>query len=177
MATEPFDLISMYVRCGNLNGLRQVQDDLPIMRGLPDINNRLTDLQRKIDFGEGEAFRRVFKSDMCTSKCWDQIFNQTCATRCDLDDLRLLHTKDYPALLWRCGVIHMHNGSFYTLYRLKCTLDQLVTCLYKDLDSYIIGYMLFFYKATYKIKLVLGGRRETNFDLLKANCDQEFEHC
>ena len=51
VAAEPFDLVGVNVRSGDLDGSRQVEDHLVLGRRLPDVEHGITDLNGEVQFG------------------------------------------------------------------------------------------------------------------------------
>ena len=64
VAAEPFNLVGIDVRRRHFHRGRQI-DDHRVLRGwLPDVHDRLADLQGKIKLGAGKALRRIFVTDL-----------------------------------------------------------------------------------------------------------------
>ena len=59
-----FDLACVHVRHGELNGDRKIDDDFPVRRRLPDVQDRIAHFQRIFHFGSGETLRRVFELEI-----------------------------------------------------------------------------------------------------------------
>ena len=64
MLAHIFDLVCVHVRHGVRNRDRQVDDDLAVGRGLPNIDNGVANLDGIVGFGAGKAFGRIFKGEV-----------------------------------------------------------------------------------------------------------------
>src|SRR5690606_40354528 len=64
VAVHPLEAVGVRGGRGALDGGRQVQDDLPVGAGLPDVHHRLADLQREVQLGVGEDLRRVLVPEL-----------------------------------------------------------------------------------------------------------------
>ena len=64
VAADPLDLVGVDVRRGPLDRARQVQHDLPARAGLPDVHDRLADLQREVQLGVHEDLGRVLVAEV-----------------------------------------------------------------------------------------------------------------
>ena len=61
VAVHPLDQVGVEIRSGQFDGRRKVDDRLAIGRWLPHVDHRVTHLDGVVDFGSGEALRRVLK--------------------------------------------------------------------------------------------------------------------
>ena len=57
MTAEPFNLVGIDIGGCHFNRGWQIQNHLALRAGLPDIGDRITDFDSKIEFGAGKAFR------------------------------------------------------------------------------------------------------------------------
>src|ERR1700722_10648619 len=64
MSAHPFDLIRMHIWRRVFDGGREIENDLILDGGLPDVGDRLTDLQSEIEFRAGKALRRILKTHL-----------------------------------------------------------------------------------------------------------------
>ena len=113
VAAHPFDLVRVNVRHRHLDGVRQIQDHLPLRRRLPDVHDGFADLHRELHLGRGEAFRRILQASTSVP---DQARQTRSLTHCaprdgDLHDLRLLEAEDHAALRGRRGVVEMDDDA------------------------------------------------------------------
>ena len=69
MPAHPFDLIRMHIWRRVLHGRRKIENDLILDRWLPDVGDRLTDLQSEIELRTGETLRRILKTHIRTGGC------------------------------------------------------------------------------------------------------------
>ena len=63
LAGEPLDLVGVDVRRRHLDRRRQVEDDLAAVVGLPDVGDRLADLDGERQLGAGEDLRGVLVAE------------------------------------------------------------------------------------------------------------------
>ena len=64
LPAEPFELVGVGVGRRHLDGRRQVEDQPLLGRRLDDVLDRLADVEREIELGAGEAFRRVLEAEV-----------------------------------------------------------------------------------------------------------------
>src|SRR5690606_5056189 len=174
---HPFDLVSVHVGRRVFDRGRQVQDDLVVRRRLPDVGNRLADLQGEFEFGARETLRRVFQPQI--GAAGDQgrrvLFEQVNRVGGDLHDRRLLCVEHVPALGGRRGVVEVEDDVLRALERFAGADNHVLPALAKDLDGDIIGNAVFLDQAAAEIELDLRRGRETDFDLLEADLHQHVE--
>ena len=63
ISANPFNLVGINIRHRHLDGVRQIQDHLPLRRRLPHVHDRLGDFLRKFHFRCAETFRRILEHD------------------------------------------------------------------------------------------------------------------
>src|SRR6266852_2654367 len=173
---EPFDLVCMIIRCCDFNSDRKVQDDLVLRSWLPHIDDSLTDLKGKIDFGRRKAFGRVLHDDLRPRQRSYQLLHEFRAARGNVDDVWLLQSENDPPLEGRGRIIEVDNRLFCSTQRLKGARNELIAGLHQRLDGDIIGNVLLLDQQAYKVKFDLRGCREAHLDLFEPDLDQELEH-
>jgi hypothetical protein len=62
VGAHPLDLVGVDVGRGVFDRGGQIEDDLVLDGRLPDVGDRLTDLQGKLELRAGEAFGRIFEA-------------------------------------------------------------------------------------------------------------------
>lgn len=103
------------------------------------------------------------------------LFDPSGAPRGDGDDVGASGVKDVLALGRRGGVVEMKNNVFGAAERLAATNDEILAALAENLEGDIVGDPVLLDEATAKIEFDLGGGRETDFDLLKADFHEQLE--
>src|ERR1700760_975200 len=75
MTAHPFDLIRMHIGRRVFDGGWKIENDLILDGRLPDVGDRLADLQCEIEFRTGEALRRILKTHLCPGgRQWPGVF-------------------------------------------------------------------------------------------------------
>jgi hypothetical protein len=94
----------------------------------------------------------------------------------DGDDLFLRLAEDILPLRRRGAVVHVDDHLLRAHQGLDGLLDQILPRLHKTLNGNIIGDALFFDEAAIEGELGVGGRGETDLDLLEATFHQRIKH-
>ena len=85
MLTHEFYLTGIYMRHGKFYGYRQIDNHLVIRGGLPNVQNAVTDVQRKFHFCPGKTFGRVFELKIPFGFCCN-FLQQFSAKNSDIND-------------------------------------------------------------------------------------------
>ncbi len=95
-AADPLDLVGIHVGRGALDGARQVEHNLPARTRLPDVHDRLADLQREVELGVHEDLGRVLIAEVGAGQVLVGVLNDR-AGALDRDRLALLPAIAGPA--------------------------------------------------------------------------------
>src|SRR5262249_25741967 len=112
-------------------------------------------------------------------RVWDsflQISGQCGSAGGDVDDPRLIQTKDHATLQRIRRVVEVHDGLGSALERLVRALDQLLPALREHLDSHVFGDEILVDKQTHEVIIGLTSRRKTDFDLLESYLHEDLKH-
>ena len=176
IATEPFDLIRIHIRCRHLYRGRQIKNNGFLCRRLPDVSHSVANLDRKPYLCAGKTLRGILKLPI---RIWRQIGTALDFLRSrhrDFDDARLVGTKDFLALNNGSRVVDMKNRFLCSLQGFESSLNQCRSCLSENLNSYVIWNFVLFNKTANKIEVRLRSSRKTDLNLLKANGNEKLEH-
>ena len=138
IVTEPLNLIGVNVGSTHFNGRRQVNDHLVIRCWRDDINDGVTNVNRKIHFCAGKALRAVLKHPLGLRVLGRCRFHELCALYRDISNAFPVQTKYEITLNGRSAVIEMKYRALAPLKRFKGLYDELLARLSKHLNSYII---------------------------------------
>ena len=95
------NLLRVNVRHTFGNGYGQVDDNLVVGRGLPDIDNRVADFHRELGFRAGKALGRILEAEISGSFRFVFV-QQFCAACCDFYYFFLALFEHLFALCDRC---------------------------------------------------------------------------
>ena len=169
-----FDLICVNVGHGVRHGYGQVDDDLIVGSGLPDIDDLVADLCGEFRLGTREAFGRIFKDEV--SFRLFSVFKAELRTELrDLDDLLLGFFEHLLALCDGGGVIEMNDGVFRTAQSLKGLGNDMLSRLRQNLNGDVVGDHIVFDQRAAEFVFRLARRGETDLDLLEADLDEKLE--
>ena len=132
------------------------------------------DIQGKIDLGAGKALGGILELEVALGLS-RQIPQHDGAVHSDLDDLFLGFAEDLLTLGHRGGVVQVDNGSLTALQGREGLADNVLSCLGEHLDGDVVRDQVLFDQGPQKDIFRFGGRREADFDFLKAHSDQGFE--
>ena len=175
MAVHPFDLVSVDVGWRHLHCGRQIDDAWTLGCGLPDIHDRLADLQGIIQLGAGEAFGRIleYPFGFGVAGCFVLEQQRTLDGQC-LDGLAV-RAEHHPALQLGGGIVHMDDGTAHAAQGSERLFHQLLAGLHQHLDSEIVRDQLLFDQFTAEGIVGLGGGGKADLDLPKTNLHQQIE--
>ncbi|MNM68424.1 hypothetical protein D3C81_799850 [compost metagenome] len=153
--TKPFNLVGINVRRTDFHRRRQVDDHRSPWARLPDIRHRFANLQRKLQFGKTEGFRRILEGPGSFRLLLALLTNTQRTIDRQRHRRRLVLFED-NVTEHRCGgVIQMHNSPWCPSQCLKGAIDQVVTRLGQDLNADIVRDQLFIDQRADKIKVGL----------------------
>lgn len=92
------------MRHGVGNRDREIDDDLAVGCGLPDIDDGVADLDGIVGFCAGKAFGRIFKGKV-TGRFSGVVIQELCTENGDVDNFFLGLFKDLFALGDRGGIV------------------------------------------------------------------------
>ena len=167
------DLLGVHVGHGHLHGGGQIDDDLPLGAGLPDVDDGVADPLGKLDLGAGEALRGVLKAEVGLGHLLSVLVEGSCALLCDLHDLVLGQAEDLLPLGEGGGVIQVNDDVLGALDGVKGLLDDVGAGLGEHLDPHIVGDHVLLDDGAQELVLGLGGSGEAHLDLLKAQVQEE----
>ena len=172
---EPLDLVGVDVRGGHLHRGRQV-DDHRVLRGrLPHVHHRLADLQGEIQFRAGEALRRILVAHAHIAVP-GLLADEPGTLDAKVDDLPAAHAENHLALQGGGGVVQVHHRLARPLDGGEGLADELLSRLGEHLHEHAVRDVAAVDEQPEEIELDLGGRGETDLDLLEADLDQQPEH-
>ena len=167
-------LAGIDMRHGKFHCARKIDNCLPVCRRLPDIQNRVADFQRVFRLCSGKAFRAVLKTvGFVLLLC--QFLQKLRSLDGYPFDLLLVLFEDLLTLREGGRVVHMHNGLFASLQRLKRLADDVLTRLCQHLHGDIVGNQIFLNQPAEKHVFRLGSGRETHLNFLKTNLAEQLE--
>ena len=169
-----FYLGSINVRHGKLNGNRQVDDDLIVGSGLPDVDNGVTYLQCELRLCACEAFRRILENKVAGS-LFSVLSTELCTLNSYLDYLFLALSEYLLTLCNGSRVVEVNHSVLAACKSFKGLCDNMLSCLSEHLYPYIIGYHVSFDKLTAELIFCLGSCGEAYLYLLEADIYQLFE--
>ena len=177
---HPLDLVGVDVRGRALDGARQVQDDLAVRAGLPDIHDALADLEREVELGVHEDLGGVLEPEVGVRQVDVGVLHDRLDT-VDGDCAALgpsvaVPPEDDAAKDGCGGVVHVHRRLLRTDQRGDRALDEFLTGLGEDGDADVVGYAPGLDEAADEVEVGLAGGREADLDLLVADRYEQVEH-
>ena len=126
---EVLNLVGIDVGCTHLNGRRQIHNRLVFGGRLPDVDNRIANLDGVVEFGAGETLRRVFEYPIRLGIFQGSLPDQLCTFYGDFGNAFPALLEDLLALYHRGRVVHVQYRAFRSPQGLEGFLDQLWTGL------------------------------------------------
>ncbi len=155
VAAEPFDLVGVDVRRGDLNGGRQIEDHLVLRGRLPDVQHGVTDLHGKVQLGGGENFRRVLEGPLGFGLFGGQLLDQFGSVDGDIGHALLVLLEDDAAEA-RCGrVVNVNDRLLGATHGLEGALDQVGTRLGQHLNGDVIRDVAILDQGAHKVEIGL----------------------
>ena len=175
VAAHPFNLIGVHIRSRYLHRAGQVQDHLPLRCGLPHGHHRFGNLQRELEFGGAEAFRRILQPDIRALQPVQALLDPTRSLDRDGLNLFAAFPEHHPALSRRRGIVQVDDHPFGTHQRLDGPLDQIFPGLDQHLDGHVFRNPIFLDEPPIEGELGVRCRWESDLDLLEAAVHQRLE--
>ena len=169
-----FYLVCIDVRHRKLNCNGQIDDDLVVFCRLPYVQNGVADLQSVLRFGSGEAFGGIFKVEIALV-LFAVFLTELSARDSDLLDLVLILAENLLALRKTGGVVQMNDSVLAAFQCVESFLDNVLAALSQNLNGDVVGNHILLDKRTAEFIFRLRGSRESDFDFLKADIDQQLE--
>ena len=177
VAAEVLNLVGVGVRGAHLDGGRQVEDDLAVRTGLPDVHDGMADLDGEVRGGLAEDFRGVLVTELDVVQVLLGVLDDPLgAPVSQVDALLLIHLEHDPAKELGDRVVHVDGGAVGAHEALRGALDEVLTGLGQDRDSDVVRDDAGLDDLTDEVEVSLGGRGETDLDLLVAHLDEQLEH-
>ena len=135
-------------------------------------------LEGEIELGVHEDLGRVLESeDRLITKALLGLRNNLARTGLsELDRLRLISVEDDLAE-HRCRrVVEVHRRAREADHGLDRALDQLGARLGEHRDRHVLGHRVILDQGAHEVVVGLRGRRETDFDLLITQLNEQVEH-
>ena len=168
VAAEPLELVGVDVRRRHLDRRGQVDDRLPVGPRLPDVQDRLADLEREVHLGAGEALRRVLEPDLGAGKLVERPQAQVRAARGDVDDAGAILAEDDAPLQLGRRVVEVDDGALRAPDALDRALDELLATLREHLDPDVVRDEVLLDQQACEVVVRLRGGREADLHLLEA---------
>src|SRR5271157_31234 len=174
---HPLDLVGVDVRGGPLDRARQVEDDLAVRPGLPDVHDARADVDGEVELGVHEDLGRVLIAEVGAGQQFLGVLHDVAGA---LDGQRLallaVDAEHYPAEYRRGGVVQVHGGQARPAQRLDRALDQVLPGLGEHGDPDIVGDAVALDQLAHEVEVGLARGREPDLDLLVAHPHQQVEH-
>ena len=176
VAVHPLDGIGVHVRRGHLHGGGQIHNNRILGCGIHDLHHGVTHLLGVGNLRAGKGLGGVLPAPIRVWVLGGNLLDQLRRVCSQLLNGVLVFAEHHVALQDRCGIVQVHNHIFCALAGFKGAPDQMLTGLHQYLDGHVVGNEVVFDNVPYEIKISLGGRGETHFNLLVAHTHQQFKH-
>ena len=176
LAAEPLDLVRIDVGRGHLHRGRQVDDHLLVRRRAPRFGHRGANVHGEIQLGAGEALRRVFERHLGAGERREAIPRQLRPIHRQLDDAVPPHAEHHAALQRGGGVVEVEDRRRGAFKGFHGALDELLPRLAQHLNGDVRRNAALVDDAANEVEVRLRGGRETHFDLLEADVEQQVPH-
>lgn len=131
------DLACIDMRKAHLDSRRQIDDDRAFSGGFPDIDDRIADVEGKLDLGAGEALRGVFEAEIAGSFLGKVPEHLRPLDRQRLDFCHRFF-EDLLALGERSGVVKVNNRTLAALQSGKGLFNDMRAGLGQHLYRHIV---------------------------------------
>jgi len=175
VAAHPFDHVGIDVRRRHLDGGRQVEDQLVVRRRLDDVDDRVRDFQRDIEFGAGEAFRRIFET-ITAAGLSRHVGDHLRRIDGDLLDAGDILAEHHTPLQLGGRVVEVDDRLVCAFQRLEGAGDQLRPALHQHLQRHVLGHVALLDAPAGEIEICLRGRGEADLDFLETHLEEQQEH-
>ena len=173
---EPLELVRVGIGRRHLDGRRKVENEPPRGRGPDDVLDRLANLERDLELGPGEAFRRIFELKVSAPRGVCE--RSDLLGRIDrdfLDTLRVGAEDDF-ALQGGRRIVEVDDDLLRAFHRLEGALDQFRAALGQDLDRDIVRNCAALDDRADEVEISLRGGGKGDLDLLEPHANQKLEH-
>ena len=168
------DLTCIDVRHRHRYRYGQVDNDFLFGGRLPDFDNLVTNISRKLHFRTRKRLGRILEQIL--SFCLSSIFHtELCSEFCNVYNLFLGLFEYLFTLSVRRRIVEVHNSPLDALQSLKSLCDNMLSRLRKYLYRYVVGYEIFFNQSPDKRIFRLARSGKTYFYLLKSYLTKESE--
>ena len=168
------DLVGVHVGHGMGDGDGQVDDDLILRRGLPNIEHGVADFRRELGLGTRETLGGILEGDFALGFL---LIRLTELRACDGDvDNFLLGTAEHLFTLRHGrGIIQVHDRVFGAVERLEGLGDDMLARLGEHLNGDVVGNEVLLDEGTAELVFRLACGGEPDLDFLEPNFTQELE--
>ena len=160
----------------HLDRRRQVENEPLRARRLDDVLDRLADVEREIEFGAGETFRRIFELKMRARRGGRQRLHLLRRVHRNLGDALAVGPEHDVALQGRCRIVKVYDDLLGALHRLERAFDQLRAALGQHLDSDVVRNCAGLNDRAHEVEIGLRSGWKSDLDFLEPHTDQELEH-
>ena len=169
MTHHPLNLVRIDIRRVHLDRQREVDDHLLLRCCHPPlVEDRLADLERKVEFRPHKALRGVLEDDVVAPEFFHASLDRLDAVYGNLLDLLAARVEDHVALQGIGRIVDVHNRVRNALDGLEGSANQVLAALREHLDMHIRRNHLPQRKQTEEVKFNLRGRRKADLDFPKA---------
>ena len=156
VAAHPLDRVGVDVGRGHLDGGGQVDDDLAVGGGLPDLGHGVADLDGELQLGAGVGLGGVLEEDLgLVGDLLGVLLAQLRAVHGDVLDAVLVEPEDHATLQRGRGVVEVHDRLLGAADRLEGALDQVLARLGQHLDDHVVGDQVFFDELAHEVEVGL----------------------
>jgi hypothetical protein len=174
--TEPLDLVRIDVRRAHLHRRRQVDDRLAVRRRLPDLDDRVADLDGEVELRAREALGRILEGPVRVRVARRVLTHQARAVHGNRLDTVAVEVEDLLALHRGRGVVHVHDRPRRARERLEGTRDQVLAGLGQHLDRDVGGNAIALDQFAQEGVVVARCGRKADLDFLEAELQQQVPH-
>ena len=175
VADEPLDLVGVDVRRRHLHGGGQVDDDRLGGGGAPFVGNRGGDFHGEVEFGAGEALRRILELHVGAGKLAHTLLHHRRAFHGEGDDASAVQLEDDAALQRGGGVVEVEDRFRRPVEGFDRAFDEFGAGLAEHLDGDFLGHHAAVDDGADEVEVRLRGGREAGLDLDEADFEEQLE--
>ena len=176
VAVHPLHLVGVHVGHRHLDGGREVEDHLLARLRVPGGDHRIAHLAGKIELGGGEGFGAVLEHELGARLLGGELLDEHHAVDGKLADFVPAHPEHGLAEDRRGSVVDVHDDPPRAAHRFHGAADKVLAGLAQDLDGHVVGDLAVLDELADEVEISLGGRGESDFDLLEADRHELAEH-
>ena len=169
-----FDLRGIDVRHGHGNRRGQVDDDLVVRVGLPNVQNAVADFERKFGFRARKALGGIFKKNLSLRLLPVPVAEFRPEFR-DADDFLFGFLEDLLPLRDGSRVVEVYHRALAAFHRLEGLFDDVLPALREHLNGHVLGNQVLLDERAAEGIFGLGGGGKSDLDLLEPDLAQEGE--